>query len=99
EKPGRNHLSILYLIMLIAYALLVRLNIELRGTDEKIYRWALSFTTSNPIKHNLGLYLVEHQRPMEGIPFLEDYRAAYPDDADNLYILAKAYYTAGYPKT
>jgi protein O-mannosyl-transferase len=94
-----HRISLFYFVLLIGYALLVRLNIELRGSDEKMYRWALNFTSSNPIKHNLGLYLIEHGRPLEGIPLLEEVRGAYPNDAENTYELAKAYFMTGHPKT
>ena len=38
---------------------------RLRGTDEKMYRWALHFTTSNPIRYNLGVELLQTGRPAE----------------------------------
>jgi hypothetical protein len=53
----------------------VHLKVALRGSDEKMYRWALHFTSSNPIKFNLGLLLVDTGRPEEAARYLEDYRA------------------------
>lgn len=88
-----------YFPILIAWALLVHLNVALRGSDEKMFRWALHFTTSNPIKQNLGSILIETGRSSEAIPYLEEVRAQYPDDENNLYALAKAYALAGHPKT
>lgn len=96
-RKGRWHywLGMTFFPMLIGWALLVHLNVELRGTDEKIYRWALHFTTSHHIKYNLGALLVDTGRPAEGIPLLEEFRAAYPEDAAGLFALAKGYYLAG----
>jgi len=90
--------SMLYFALLIFYALLVQLNIELRGTDEKMYRWALRFSTSHPIQFNLASLLLHTGRPGEAIPYFEEVQAYYPEDLRNSYFLALAYDAAGHPK-
>src|SRR5207237_829972 len=72
--------ALLFFPLLIIWALLTHLNVQLRGTDEKLFRWALNFTTSHPIKHNLGVILVQQGRPQEAIEYFEEVRYAYPDD-------------------
>jgi hypothetical protein len=89
----------LFFALVIAYALLVHLNVALRGTDEKMYRWALHFTTSSPIKYNLGIVLLETGRPAEAVIYFEDVRCYYPDDANLARALTKAYWTSGRPFT
>jgi len=76
--------------ILIGWALMTRLNIELRNTDEKMYRWALHFTTSNPIKYNLAVTLLQQRRPAEAIPYLQDYLHDYPDSTEARMILSLA---------
>ncbi|MFA5975555.1 MAG: tetratricopeptide repeat protein [Elusimicrobiota bacterium] len=100
RRDQRIHrwMGLLFFPLLIAWALMSRLNIELRGTDEKMYRWALHFTTSHPIQQNLGITLLQQGRALEAIPFLENVRAVYPEDARNTFILARAYSEAGYPQ-
>lgn len=88
--------AMLYFPLLIFYALVVRLNIELRNTDEKMYRWALHFTTSNPIKFNLGALLLQTGRPQEAILYFADYQRIYPEDSRNSYLLATAYEAVGH---
>jgi len=88
-----------YLALLVFWALMVRLNVELRGTDEKMYRWALHFTTSNPIRYNLGVELLRTHRPAEAATYFEEVRASYPDDLANLHAMAIAYWESGYRKT
>jgi hypothetical protein len=82
--------ALLYFPILMAYALLTRLNIELRNTDEKMYRWALHFTTSHPIQYNLGMLLLESGRPEEALPYLVEYHDAYPEDPHGAAALAEA---------
>lgn len=90
--------AMLFFPLLLSYALLTHLNIELRGTDEKMFRWALRFTESHPINYNLGILLLKSGRALEAIPYLEDVRAAYPEDLNNLHALALAYWETGHPK-
>ncbi len=80
-----------YFTYIIALALLVHLNVALRGSDEKIYRWALHFTTSNPIKYNLGIYLLQTGRAEEALPYLENVRDVYPQDPNLALALREAY--------
>jgi len=87
-----------YLILLIFWALLVHLNVALRGTDETMYRWALHFTTSNPIRYNLGVELMRTGRPVEAATYFEEVRSHYPDDMANLHALALAYWQSGHRK-
>jgi hypothetical protein len=87
-----------YLVFLIAFALMVHVNVILRGTDEKMYRWALNFTTSNPIRYNLGLLLLESGRPMEASQYFEMVRAYYPENLANRRALSLAYWQAGHHK-
>lgn len=84
--------------LLIGWSLLVHLNVVLRGTDEKMYRWALYFTRSHPIQHNLGILLLQTGRPAEAIPYLENVNEAYPEDAENANALALAYWRLGNSK-
>jgi hypothetical protein len=95
----RYWLGVTLFPLLIFWALLVHLNVALRGTDEKMYRWALNFTTSHPIEYNLGVLLMQSGRAAEAIPYFEDVRAAYPEDAKNTHALALAYWETGHPKT
>ncbi|OGR89999.1 MAG: hypothetical protein A2992_00400 [Elusimicrobia bacterium RIFCSPLOWO2_01_FULL_59_12] len=94
----RTLTGLLYFVVIIAGSLLVHLNVALRGTDEKMYRWALHFTTSNPVKSNLGVLLLQTGRPGEAIPFLEEVRQVYPEDSKTTRALALAYWDAGYPR-
>lgn len=99
QRPAQMSSKILipgYLVLLVFWALLVHLNVALRGTDEKMYRWALRFTTSNPVHYNLGVELLRTGRPMEAADHFETVRHFYPDDARNLHALARAYWEAGY---
>jgi protein O-mannosyl-transferase len=98
RRPREKKLALLFFPLLIAYALLVHLNVELRGTDEKMYRWALHFTTSHPIKFNLGSLLLRTGRAQEAIPYFEDVKAVYPEDLNNLFLLALAYRATGQEK-
>lgn len=96
-KNERNQKwSLLYFPLLIGWALLVPLNVELRGTEEKIYRWALHFTTSNPIKYNLGIYYLNSGQAEKAIPLFEEVKLAYPHDVANRYALAKAFWQTGH---
>ena len=88
----------LYLVFLVVWALFVHLNVALRGTDEKMYRWALNFTTSNPIRYNLGILLLQTGRPMEGAEYLELVHANYPDNVNATYALALCFEAGGHPK-
>jgi hypothetical protein len=98
EKPFYKGMALLYFILLISYALLTRLNIELRNTDEKMFRWALHFTTSHPIEYNLGILLLQTDRAREAIPYFTDVKEAYPENLNNLHALALAYWHTGHPK-
>ncbi len=95
----RQGAASMYGFALIALALMAHVNVELRKTDEKMYRWALYFTTSNPIKYNLGILLAQSGRANEALPYLEEVCHAYPDDSRNINALAMAYTFSGYPKT
>ena len=64
----------------------------------KMYRWALHFTTSHPIKYNLGVVLLESGRAPEAIPYFADVQSKYPDDLQNWHALALAYWRAGHHK-
>lgn len=86
----------LYIGVIIVWSLLVHLNVELRGTDEKMYRWALNFTTSNPIKYNLGVLLLQTGRPAEAAGYLENVRAYYPEDSNITNSLSLAYWQLGH---
>jgi len=88
-----------YLTFLVFFALMVHLNVALRGTDEKMYRWALRFSSSNPVRYNLGVLLLQTGRPKEAIDYFEEVRAHYPKDAANLHALALAYWEAGHRKS
>jgi hypothetical protein len=88
-----------YLALLVFWALLVHLNVALRGTDEKMYRWALRFTTSNPIRYNLGVELLHAGRPAEAAAYFEEVRSHYPDNLANLHALAMSYWLSGHHKT
>lgn len=102
ERPThrlQRALALFLFPLLIFWALLTRLNIELRGTDEKMYRWALHFTDSHPLKANLATLLIETNRSSEAVPLLEEVRMLYPNDPRTLYALAKAYDQIGERKT
>src|SRR5207248_1876936 len=43
QETRYRKLAALFFPVIVCYALLTRLNIELRNTDEKMYRWALHF--------------------------------------------------------
>ncbi len=91
-------LAMAFFPILIAYALLTRLNIELRPNDEMMFRWALHFTESHPIKYNLGVLLLKSGRAQEAIPYFEDVRSAYPENKDNTHALALAYWDTDHRK-
>lgn len=95
----RGIVALIYFFLLITWALLVHLNVSLRGTDEKMYRWALHFTTSNPVKYNLGVLLLQTGRPEEAANYLEDFRAYYPDDPDSARALALSYWQSGHQRS
>ena len=98
EKPLSRVAIPAYLVILIVWALIAHLNVELRGTDEKMYRWALRFTTSNPIRYNLGVELLHTGRPEEAATYFEEVRSHYPNDPANLHALAMAYWQSGHHK-
>ena len=85
-----------YFPLLIVWALLVSLNVELRGTDEKMYRWALNFTGSHPIKYNLGVLLLQTGRAEESLPYFEDVLTAYPADIQAAHAMAIAFWQTGH---
>lgn len=93
--PKVRWMAAIYFPMLVGYALVTRFNIELRGSDEKMYRWALNFTTSIPIHFNLGLVLLESGRAREAIPYLYAAHEAYPNDLNAFHALGLAYWKAG----
>jgi hypothetical protein len=97
-KPLSYWLGMVFFPLLVFWALLVHLNVALRGTDEKMYRWALHFTNSHPIQYNLGLLLLQSGRAKEAIPYFENVRAVYPEDDQNRRALALAYDATGHPK-
>ncbi len=99
ESQQKHRLALvgaLYFVVLIVWALFVHLNVALRGTDEKMYRWALHFTTSNPIHYNLGILLLQSGRAQEAIPHLAIVCGYYPENPDNAHALALAYAQAGH---
>jgi hypothetical protein len=96
RKNIRTMTAIGYFSLLIAWSLLVHLNVALRGSDEQMYRWALHFTSSNPIKYNLGVLLLQEGRPREAATYFEEVAAAYPDNADAIGALAEAYWVSGH---
>jgi tetratricopeptide (TPR) repeat protein len=83
------------LVLLVAWSLLAHLNVALRGSDEKMYRWALYFTTSHPIDENLGILLLQTGRPVEALAYLEEARDAYPNDPNVGTALAQDYWQIG----
>lgn len=91
-----KHMSALMIFpLLIGWALMTRLNIALRGSDEKMYRWALNFTTSNPIHYNLGVLLLQSGRPREAMVHFVEFHKSYPNDPGNLHALAQALWLTG----
>jgi hypothetical protein len=82
--------------LLIGWALLVHLNVALRGSDEKMYRWALHFTDSYPVKYNLGVLLLQTGRAKEAIHYLGDFQASYPENPEGSLVLARAYWDSGH---
>jgi hypothetical protein len=97
HKTQHYWLGMIFFPLLIFWALLVHLNVALRGTDEKMYRWALHFTDSHPIQYNLGVLLLQTGRPQEAAIYFENVRATYPEDTENLRALALAYEASGHP--
>jgi len=81
--------------LIIFWAFLVQLNVRLQNTDEKLFKWALRFTTSNPIKSNLGIVLLKNGRAAEALPYLEEVHAVYPEDLNNTHALFVAYERLG----
>jgi len=99
RQTWRYGVAAAFFPLLIIWALLVHLNVELRGTDEKMYRWALHFTTSRPIKYNLGLLLLQTGRPREALQYLQEVHTAYPEDHDNTHAIAIAYWQTGHQES
>jgi tetratricopeptide (TPR) repeat protein len=92
EDRRQRWMGVIFVPLLVAWALLAQLNIALRDTDEKLYRWALNFTESNPVKANLGILYVQTGRPFLAISYLEEAHAAYPENANITNALARAYF-------
>jgi tetratricopeptide (TPR) repeat protein len=92
----RYGLAVAFFPLLIAWALLVHLNVELRGTDEKMYRWALNFTGSHPIKYNLGVLLLQTGRAEESLQYFQDVLTTYPDDIHAAHAMAIAFWQTGH---
>ncbi len=67
--------------LLIAWALLVHVNVALRGTDEKMYTWALHFTTSSPIRYNLAVLYLNTGRPRLAQRYFSEVLCVYPENA------------------
>jgi hypothetical protein len=88
-------LAMVFFPLLIFWAIWVHVNVELRGTDEKLFRWALRFTTSAPLTSNLGIVLLQSNRPYQAIPYLEDVHQRYPEEINNSLALAYAYARIG----
>lgn len=84
-----------FFAVLIFWSFLVHLNIELRGTDEKLYRWAMNFRTSSVMKNNLAALLWKEGRYAEAIPYLEILVAESPNDQKLLATLEYARKHAG----
>src|SRR5436190_21320890 len=72
RKKRTPWIALLFLPLLIGWALLAHLNTALRGTDEKMYLWALRFTRSNPVKANLGIHYRQTGRPFLALSYLEE---------------------------
>jgi hypothetical protein len=96
EGSWRKNLALAFLPLLIVWALLTHLNVTLRNTDEKMYRWALNFTESNPIKYNLGILLLQTGRAREALEYLQAVHQAYPENLDNFHAMALAYWQVGH---
>jgi protein O-mannosyl-transferase len=96
EKWIRSATAFLYFSTLIVWALLTHLNVSLRGTDEKMYRWSLRFSTSNPVKYNLGVLLLDSRRPEEAARYFEEVKALYPEDPRVARALSIAYWESGH---
>jgi tetratricopeptide (TPR) repeat protein len=100
HRKSKTHAALagLFFPVLILWALLTHLNVELRNTDEKLFRWSLHFTSSAPLQHNLGVVLLQQGRAREALPYFENVRARYPEDLNNTYLLARAYFEARHSK-
>ncbi len=96
KRDWHRRVGYLLFPLLIGWALVSRLNIALRDTDEKMYRWALHFTSSHPIRANLAVLLISEHRPTEAVPLLEDVVAVYPEDYSSRHALAVAYWQLGH---
>jgi tetratricopeptide (TPR) repeat protein len=99
EHPDRNWrkaVALGFLPLLILWALLTQLNVALRGTDEKMYRWALNFTISRPIKYNLGILLLQSGRAREALQYLQEVHDVYPENAADTHAMALAYWQIGH---
>ncbi|MBI3291610.1 MAG: tetratricopeptide repeat protein [Elusimicrobia bacterium] len=91
-----SHASrVLYCGVLIFWASLVHLNVRLRGTDEKMFRWALHFSTSTWVHCDLGVVLLQTGRAAEAIPHLELAHSRYPENMNCGNALALAYWSTG----
>ena len=83
---------------LIGWALLVRLNVELRGTDEKMYRWALHFTTPTRSNTTWESCFFRPGGPKKRCSTSRDVYSVYPENADNTHALAIALWQSGHHK-
>jgi len=96
DRFWRKPLALGFLPLLIVWALLTHLNVALRGTDEKMYRWALHFTESHPIKYNLGILLLESGRAEESLQYFQDVMTTYPEDIRTAHAMAIAFWQIGH---
>ncbi len=67
-------------MLVLSLILVTRLQIKLRDSDEKNYRWSLRYTRATPLYFNLGLLCLRSGRPSEALAYFEPVLQLYPQD-------------------
>lgn len=67
-------------LLVIGWTFSTQLNIALRNTDFKTYRWSLRYTRAVPLYVNLGLLYLQAGNPEEAITYFKPALDAFPND-------------------
>ncbi len=78
--PRQRLLNGFCAVFVLVLATLTQANVQLRGSNEKLYRWALRFPTSETMKSNLAFLLFEERRWNEAYPLLRELHQNNPND-------------------
>lgn len=85
----------LAILLMVLGAALVHLNVALRETDEKSYRWNIRFGPMPTSHYRLGVILLQAGKAQEAVPHLEEAFRQLPEDPNPANVLALAYWHSG----